>query len=295
MPFHHALPLDERLFHEGIYVTHAGWELILPGQPYPNSNHPSFYYFRWEDGRVIPAFCAAWVVDGRGEFQTRKHHFQVGKGQVFLILPGEWHRHRPDPETGWTLAWIEFNGTLPYRWWKSGAFGIQSNLPPIQDEPLFALQFEHLLERVHRHPASNSPVLSLKAMGILSHLLQDTSAHLQGGGSGDDMVDQSIQHIWNFSHGTLDVPEIARHVGVGRRVLERRFRMAVGHGVLEEIQRCRFDRAVRLLIETDLPVKAIVSQAGFGSYEQLRRVCRKFGDTTPEAYRRENYTADTRR
>jgi len=286
-PMHHALPMEQRLFRDGLYVTHAGWELILPGQPYPNTNHTSLYIFKWDDGRVIPAFCIGWVVAGSGEFQTRKLSYPVIKDQVFLILPGEWHRHRPDPETGWTLAWIEFNGEMPYRWWKSGDFGSEPNLLQVQDKALFALQFENLLEHVHCNPASNSSVLSLKALGVLSHLIQDTAAQMKGGGSGDLLVDRANEYIWNFSHGVLDVPAIARHVGVGRRVLERRFRSALGHGVLESIQRCRYERAARLLVETELPIKAIVCQAGFGSHEQLRRVFRKFDNSTPEEFRRQ--------
>lgn len=285
-PFHHALPVQERLFHEGLYVTHAGWEQIRPGQAYPNVNHPPFYYFKWEDGRVLPAFCAAWLVEGRGEFHTRHTRRAVTKGEVFLILPGEWHRHRPDPATGWTIAWIEFNGSLPYRWWKDGAFGGEPNFPKLRDTPLFALQFERILDEVHRHPSTNSAVLSWASIGLLSHILQDPTETLDLGRTGDDLVDRAIEHVWNFSHGILDVPGIARHVGIGRRTLERRFRAGTGRGLLEEIQRCRYARAVRLLVETDLPVKVIVDRAGFGSHEQLRLVFKKFGGMSPDAYRR---------
>lgn len=290
-PFHHALPVQEQLFHEGLYVTHVGWERILPGQPYPNPDHPPFYFFQWEEGRVLPAFCAAWVVEGCGEFQTKDRQRSVAKGEVFLILPGEWHRHRPDPETGWVLAWIEFNGTLPFRWWKEGAFGEDARFPTVTGDELFALQFEALLDHVHRRPTANSSLLSWTAIGVLSHLMRDSSGKSEGGGTGDPLVDRAIGHVWNFSHGILDVPEVARHVGVGRRSLERRFRATVGHGVLEEIQRCRYARAVRLLVETDLPVKVIVDRAGFGSHEHLRRLFRKFGGMTPDAYRRKNTKA----
>ena len=31
-------------------------------------------------------------------------------GDAFFLVPGQWHRHRPLPDTGWTLCWISFNG-----------------------------------------------------------------------------------------------------------------------------------------------------------------------------------------
>lgn len=285
-PFHHALPVQERLFHEGLYLTHAGWEDIQPGQPYPNPNHPSFYLFTWDDGRVLPAFCLAWLVKGRGEFQTRDLHRIVSEGDVFLMLPDQWHRHRPDPATGWVLAWIEINGTLPYRWWKEGAFGPEPNFPQVDDHELFSLGFERLLERVHRQPSGNSSTLSWQAMGVFSRLLRDTAVTREGGDTGDEFVDRAIEHIWNFSHGILDVPEIARHAGTGRRALERRFKAVTGRSILEEVQCCRFTRAKRLLVETDLPVKVIVDRAGFGSHERMRLVFRGLSGLSPDEYRR---------
>jgi AraC-like DNA-binding protein len=51
---------------------------------------------------------------------------------------------------------------------------------------------------------------------------------------------------------------------------------------------------VRLLVETDLPVKVIVDRAGFGSHEHLRRLFRKFGGMTPDAYRRQHAKAGER-
>lgn len=93
-PFHYALPVNEQLFHNGLYVTNAGWEKVEPNQVYPNSNHPSFYQFSWESGRAIPALTIAWLMAGRREFQTHIQHLSLSVGQVFLILPSEW-RSKP--------------------------------------------------------------------------------------------------------------------------------------------------------------------------------------------------------
>ena len=43
-PFRHALPVNETLFQESLYVTHAGWEQVQPGAPYPQSDAPFFYF-----------------------------------------------------------------------------------------------------------------------------------------------------------------------------------------------------------------------------------------------------------
>ena len=63
----HALPLNDRLFQEPFYVTHAGWERVGPHQSYPRPGHPSYYAFKWEEGRVLGEFCLALITSGRGE------------------------------------------------------------------------------------------------------------------------------------------------------------------------------------------------------------------------------------
>lgn len=241
--------------------------------------------FDWQSGRTLPAFTIAWLMAGEGEFQTKKQHLRLEKGQVFQILPGEWHCHRPNREIVWSIAWIEFNGAIPFQWWENGAFGINPNLLKIRNEELFALQFHDLLLTVQQAPASNSHILSLMTMGIMAHLLTETGKNRSVSGSEDPVVDKAIEIIWNFSHGLINVDEVARRAGVGRRVLERRFKEVKGHGVLEEIQRCRLGRAMRLLGETRLPLKIVVVRAGFGSYEQLRKTLFKFTGMSPQSYR----------
>ena len=64
-PFRHALPVNEALFHEALYLTHAGWERVGPGEPYPQTDTP-YFYFEWKEGRTLPEFCLALIVTGSG-------------------------------------------------------------------------------------------------------------------------------------------------------------------------------------------------------------------------------------
>ena len=54
-----------------------------------------------------------------------------------------------------------------------------------------------------------------------------------------------------------------------RRNFERRFREAMGHGVLDEILHVRLERACTLLAETDTAIGAIPDLCGFRSYRAL--------------------------
>ena len=291
-PFRHALPVDESLFHEALYLTHAGWEQVAPGESYPQADTPLFF-FEWKDGRTLPEFCLAYLVDGRGEIQTRTHHDRIEAGEAFLFRPGEWHRHRPSPQTGWTLMWIHFNGDEPLRWLRESTFNLNNNLAIIENKHLFRAQFEYLLEVVHRKPSINSSNFSRQAIGLLSHFVLDPHSDPAGQKNKlqDEAVKVAIEYIWNYSHGIVDVPAVAAKVGIARRTLDRRFKAACGRSVLDEIQFCRVSRATRLLQETDMPVKHIVQRAGFRSDEHLRLAFQKAFGKSPQLYRKEMQAA----
>jgi AraC-like DNA-binding protein len=285
-PFRHALPVSESLFHEALYLTHAGWEVVAPGAPYPQRDAP-FFFFEWKDGRTLPEFCLAFLVAGSGEFQTRAHRGYVNAGGAFLFCPGEWHRHRPSPQTGWTLLWIHFNGDEPLRWLRGKSFNLRQNVPVIENRGLFQAQFEYLIESVHKNPSTNSANLTRQATGLLSHFLTDMPADAIQGKKAvpDEVVQAAVEFIWNFSHDIVDVPAVAQKVGISRRSLDRRFKAVTGRSVLEEIQFCRVTRAAKLLQETRMPVKHIVHRAGFRSDEHLRLSFQKAFGKSPQAFR----------
>ncbi len=285
-PFRHALPVNESLFREALYVTHAGWEQVQPGAPYPQSDAP-FFYFEWKHGRTLPEFCLALAIAGGGELETRAGRRAIRAGEAFLYRPGEWHRHRPAPATGWTLMWIHFNGDEPLRWLHAELFDLQGNVAVIGKPALFRAQFEHLLASVHQHPSANSANFSRQAIGLLAHFLTDQPDRTVPGASEvrDRLVRAAVEYIWNYSHDIVDVPAVARQVGLARRTLDRRFKAETGRSVLAEIQFCRVSRAAKLLQETQVPVKQIVHLAGFRSGEHLRLAFQKAFGQSPQACR----------
>ncbi|MEJ0001222.1 MAG: AraC family ligand binding domain-containing protein [Verrucomicrobiota bacterium] len=115
-PFHHYLPIAEKLFHDGFYVTGAGCEQSAPGATYPPRKHPALYQFTWAEGRIYPEFGIVLITEGKGVFESKEMGRRtLQAGQVILLFPGIWHRYRPDPGTGWTEKWIQFNGEFAHR------------------------------------------------------------------------------------------------------------------------------------------------------------------------------------
>jgi LacI family transcriptional regulator len=88
----------------------------------------------------------------------------------------------------------------------------------------------------------------------------------------DPAVARAVRFIHDNAARQINVPDVAREARVSRRTLERRFADVMGRTVLEEITRCRLERAKRLLLETDMPVYRVAPLSGFSSAKNLIRV-----------------------
>lgn len=101
----------------------------------------------------------------------------------------------------------------------------------------------------------------------------------------DAAVVTALRFIRNNACEGINVRDVVRHVPVSRSVLERRFRKLVGRSINEEIIRLRLNRAIELLTNTSLELKAIAQKAGFGSQAYMTAVFRQRLDCTPGSYR----------
>lgn len=290
-PFHYYLPITEELFHDGFYVTGAGRSQIDPGAYYPSQSHPAFYQFTWRQGRIFPEFAIILITSGQGVFESKqagKH--PVKPGDVILLFPGIWHRYRPDPRTGWTEKWIQFNGAYPHKLWDRQILSTHRQVVSPVNFCEIETALDGVLDRIEQCPGSNSLRYALR----VSHLIDLVADSNPSPASTirtvtplakDELVTRAENYIWTHSQLAISVCDVADHLGVSRRTLERRFGAALGRTVLEEVTRCRFSRAERLLRETDLPINTVVYMAGFGRAENMRQAFVKQLQLSPRAYR----------
>jgi AraC-like DNA-binding protein len=287
---HHYLPIPDDVFHSGFYITSLGHSTIAPRSPYPPAQHPALYHFEWRDGRVLPEFALVLISAGGGTFESKETgEVVISPGMAMLLPPAMWHRYRPNPATGWTETWMQFNGEFAHLLLAQGFISPRQSVlhgPHLME---IVSKLCGLLANVHASPTSNTLLVSLQGLSVLGLALRipepatGTNDPLAKGA--DPVVSAALEYIWSRSHQVLSVTDVADAIGVTRRMLERRMIAVTGHTALDAIIDCRFSRAERLLRETDLPVKAVASLAGFGSLQNLRHVCLQRLGRAPGVYR----------
>jgi LacI family transcriptional regulator len=101
----------------------------------------------------------------------------------------------------------------------------------------------------------------------------------------DEGVRKAVNFIRLHSNLPLRVTDVAGHVGMSRRNIERRMLAGMGRTVLQTIHAARLVRAHELLAETDMQVKTVASACGFSGPAHFSVVFRKAAGRSPSAYR----------
>ncbi len=96
----------------------------------------------------------------------------------------------------------------------------------------------------------------------------------------------AIAFIREHACDPCGVPDVLRHVPVGRRWLERQFLEHLGRTPHDEITRIRMEMAQRLLRESDETLPQIAERCGFAAVQSFSQAFRKTLNATPATYRR---------
>ncbi|WP_097142662.1 GlxA family transcriptional regulator [Rhizobium subbaraonis] len=91
-------------------------------------------------------------------------------------------------------------------------------------------------------------------------------------------------------HEPLRVLDMAKQAGMSARNFSRLFVTELGVSPANYLENARCERAITLLLDTDLPMKAIAFQSGFRSDEQMRKAFSRRFSLTPREYR-ERFTS----
>jgi len=288
------LPITAQAKRWGLYVTCCGRVEVPPHGEHPPRDHPECYGFRWQEGRILPEYQVIYLVHGAGLFEsTATGQREIVSGNVVVLFPGVWHRYRPKQGKGWRSYWIGINGGYADDLVKNGFLDPENPIVAVEGREELLAAYQRVLELACGNEPDNPAVLAAAAMEILARVFAcgeggsiEPATQPFAGVVQDRMVAEAVRFIWNHTQKDMTVDEVVSALPVSRRSLERRFQSVLGHTLLEEITRCRVERAKRLLEETDTPLKSIASQVGFSSVQRMAKVFGRSVGVPPAAYRK---------
>ncbi|MGD0913708.1 MAG: AraC family transcriptional regulator [Terracidiphilus sp.] len=266
----------------GLHVTTVGHAVTPPGHPYPPGPHPAPYLFQWERGCVLDEFVLLYIKRGRGLLDSRHvRNVRLQPGDVILVCPNEWHRYRPDAETGWEEFWVHFNGDLAQNWRKRDFLKVEH--PIIARNMSFALEgfFDALIENSKEQSAAP------RLLAGLCHSILGCALSSVGHNEAVSR-EQQIRLVAEYIHShsrKINLAGLAARFGMSYSTLQRLFKRHLGVTPSQYLAQERLSIAKKYLVETALPLKAIAGELEFSSEFYFMQVFKRLTGMTPTEWR----------
>lgn len=101
----------------------------------------------------------------------------------------------------------------------------------------------------------------------------------------DEAVKKAQEYIEQHLDDRFTIDDLARHVALGRRSLERRFKQATNNSVLEYIQRVKIEAAKKSFENSRKNISEVMYDVGYTDTKAFRSTFKKITGLTPMAYK----------
>ena len=269
----------------GFYIETAGKTKTQPNESYPPKEHPTTYYFKWEEGRVLPNYQIIYITEGSGIFENEYGVINIKEGSFIILFPGEWHRYKPNGSTGWSANYIGFNGDIAKHF--IDVSGINKN-NPVVDAGLkknFIECFNKILDLVKSEYLGYQFI----ATGSLLRLIGLLSSSIQQADLSNDRISEAIEKI-RFTireniNKDLNMPELAEEFNLSYSYFRKMFKKYTGVSPKQYHLQLKVIKAKELLITTDKSVKEICFDLGFQSTSYFSRIFKQKQGVAPINYK----------
>lgn len=235
-----------------------------------------------------PLLLFQYTIEGSGTLVIDNKTYTLSAEQAFLVeIPSEHHYFFPIDAKKWEFYYVLIRPTLVDSLWAQIKQKLGSIIYlPKQSEPIKNLH-NMLLE------AKRAKIRDVyTASSLVYQFMMSLSAHtLQRGSSQDEWPEQIKQATDymnnNYAHAELQ-EELAAKLGLSPYQFIRLFHRYVGVTPGEYLSRIKIDHAIRLLLETDLPIHHISAQLGYSSSSYFIRIFQQRLGETPAKFRKAN-------
>jgi AraC-like DNA-binding protein len=224
------------------------------------------------------------IRSGRGIVEWKDDARKVGAGTVFFLLPGDWHRYRPDKFVGWVEEWVELRGPLLDRWVGAGLFG--NRVVPLARPRTFFEAFG-TLHRLASRGGQDGPTCPAQMLGAAILLLSQAVAAPEKGEAfrAGTRIERLVERAGEALREGLGVAATARALGISYPTLRRYFLTVRGISPKQASTQVRRARAETLLAEGQLSVKEIAAVLGYHSASHFSLTFKRDNGVSPSAWR----------
>jgi AraC-like DNA-binding protein len=270
----------------GLYLNLVGRQTIEPHITYPSGSHPPNYFFTWDQGRVLQEYQLIYITEGKGVLETKHEKYTILAGDLIILRKGEWHRYRPDFETGWIENFLGFDGDFAEHY-----LSVQKVLNGVdvvhcgENWPILDTYY-----KVYELLLFQGPAFQQIAAGFIIKLLGNVLGVQKRKGLSDDKIEELMQKVLYIIRDNvaneIDFEKMADDNEVSYSYLRKNFKAYTGLSPRQYHIESKLDEAKRLLLLSPKTVKEIAYDLGFESAFYFSRLFKAKTNLTPQTFKK---------
>ena len=276
---------DERW---GMHVLNAGCNKISSNVAYPSPEHPAHHYFNWNKGRIMDEYQIIYITKGEGIFESINCGQQLIKqGTVLFLFPGEWHRFKPNLQTGWDEFWVGFKGDIIKNIEYQHFIAKENAVLEIGFHETIIKLFITIIEKTKAERTGYQPLVS----GIVMYLLGEIhSLTKQQRFDGEDITESIINKARIIFRTNIDqdiaMEKIAEELNVSYAWFRKAFKTYTGIAPNQYLLQLKIEKAKMLLLDHSKTIKEIAFGLNFESAFYFSKLFKEKIGMSPELYRK---------
>jgi AraC-like DNA-binding protein/mannose-6-phosphate isomerase-like protein (cupin superfamily) len=273
----------------GLYISGAGNLRIGKEVNYPLKDDPTHHYFHYSTGRRISKYQILYITKGKGIFESEHTGVKkISTGDLFVLVPGVWHRFKPDKKTGWDEYWVEFDGAIIKH---CQFYEVLDKYNPIIHLGVYAEiieYFNQLINTIIDEKPGFQHIASGNLFQIFAQIFAFKKYHVFEGKMIENQIEQAKSYISENLTENISQTKVALEVGLGYSLYRKKFREYTGLSPCQYQIHLKINKAKGLLISTKISLQEIADQLGFDSSDYFYRIFKKKVGLTPSEYRTKN-------
>jgi len=270
----------------GISVNSVGFQAIHPHSTYPNTSHPSGYYFNPIKGRILHEYQIVYITKGKGFISLENtEKIELNKGRVFILHPGQWHSYYPCQETGWNEYYIGFEGEMANRLLQYHFIDIDNQILEVGLNEELVNLFSKAIEVAGFEKAGTQQYLAGIVMHIIGQILAVSKNHAVETTEIAQKIEQAKIIMNENIYKNIDPETLAMKLNISYSWFRKVFKDYTGYAPAKYFQELKLRKARQMLIGTHNTVKEIAYMLDFNSTEHFFSLFKKATGFTPLEYR----------
>ncbi len=284
--FYKYLPVSSEDESWGLYVFNAGCNRIKRNEIYPSAEHPAHHYFNWSKGRVLDEYQIIYISNGEGVFESADSGLQnINEGSIIFLFPGEWHRFKPNNETGWDEFWIGCKGSIIENLFAKKFLDTKNAVINIGVNDNITQLFISAIEQIKEEKTGYQQFVS----GIVLHLLGAIHAlnkqrNFKTEGNTETSINKARSILRTNIDENISMEEVAAELNVSYAWFRKAFKSYTGIAPNQYLLQLKIEKAKMLLANHSKSVKEIAFSLNFESASYFSKLFKEKTGISPEQF-----------